>query len=204
MTAQEPYNPLAKENLGRSVAEALLQSAPMPLGELSKFDGAGIYALYYVGDLELYAPLAAQNKFNQFLAPIYVGKAVPPGTRKGGLGLSAPPKHALHKRLNDHAKSIEQATNLAISDFFVRILVVDDIWIPLGESLLIASFSPIWNNLVDGFGIHDPGSGRDKQKRSRWDAIHPGRAFAEKVAPPKELAEDVMNAVAAQLRDQFN
>ena len=83
-------------------------------------------------------------------------------------------------------------------------LVDDDIWIPLGEGLLIASFSPIWNNLVDGFGIHDPGSGRDKQKRSRWDAIHPGRAFAEKVAPPKELAEDVMNAVAAQLRDQFD
>ena len=31
-----------------------------------------------------------------------------------------------------------------------------------------------------------------------------GRAIAEKVAPPKELAEDVMNAVAAQLRDQFD
>jgi hypothetical protein len=89
----------------------------------------------------------------------------------------------MHKRLGDHAASIEQVENLDLKDFKCRFLVVDDIWIPLAESLLIEMFSPLWNSKLTGFGNHDPGSGRYKQKRSFWDTIHPGRRWAYKLQP---------------------
>ncbi len=40
-------------------------------------DGAGIYAIYYVGDFPSYAPVAERNHDGRFEAPIYVGKAIP-------------------------------------------------------------------------------------------------------------------------------
>ena len=93
---------------------------------------------------------------------IYVGKAVPDGARKGGQGDDVDPGTALFKRLTDHAKSIDAATNLKLEDFRCRFLSVDDIWIPLTESLLIERFKPVWNRILDGFGNHDPGKGRHR------------------------------------------
>ena len=49
-----PFNPLDKKNLGASVAEAMLGSPIHPLGGLSSFEGAGIYAIYYTGDFPAY------------------------------------------------------------------------------------------------------------------------------------------------------
>ena len=72
--------------------------------------------------------------------------------------------------------------NLNVEDFQCRYLVVDDIWIPLGESLLIRQFRPLWNVVIDGFGNHAPGSGRYNQQRSPWDVLHPGRGWAERLA----------------------
>jgi hypothetical protein len=161
------YNPLAKENLGRSVADALLELPCQPLKSEKRFVGAGIYAIYYTGDFKPYEKIRRRNQNDNFEQPIYVGKAVPPGSRKGNFGLDGDPGPALFKRLNEHAESINQAKNLKLSDFFRRALVVDDIWIPLGESLLIARYSPIWNKLNDGFGNHTPGKGRYQQLRSR-------------------------------------
>ena len=71
-----PYNPLDKRHLGEQVAEALLAQDVQPLPP-SRFIGAGVYALYYIGDFPAYAALADVNKNDQFLCPIYVGKAVP-------------------------------------------------------------------------------------------------------------------------------
>jgi hypothetical protein len=191
----KPYNPLDKMNLGGSVADAMLESAVQPLGGLESFDGAGIYAIYYTGDFEAYKPLAMKNKGGKFEVPIYVGKAVPPGARKGNFGLDAEPGPALYKRLQEHAESVNAAENLRIGDFFCRFLVVDDIWIPLGESLLIAKFAPIWNKLIDGFGNHDPGKGRYEGARPKWDTLHPGRGWANKCAArvetPKQIAEEI-------------
>lgn len=151
--------------------------------------GAGIYAIYYTGDFKVYQPIAGANRKNRFQQPIYVGKAVPPGARKGGFGLGIAPGNALFSRLREHAKSIE-ATNLKTADFFCRYLVADDIWIPLGESLLIERFQPLWNVLIEGFGIHAPGVGRKKQVRSKWDTLHPGRGLAADLPPnPKKAAE---------------
>lgn len=172
-----PFNPLDKRNLAESVARAMLQRPISPLPP-SPFIGAGIYAIYYTGKFSLYEKIAKKNRGGTFAQPIYVGKAVPAGTRKGGFGLGEEPGQALYKRLGDHAKSIADAENLDIRDFYCRFLAVDDIWIPLAESLLIERFEPLWNRVMDGFGNHNPGKGRYEQKISQWDSIHPGRSWA--------------------------
>ena len=48
------------------------------------------------------------------------------------------------------------------------------------EAALIRYYKPIWNTKIDGFGNHDPGSGRYNQAKSEWDTIHPGRPWADK------------------------
>lgn len=171
----EPYNPLAKLNLGRSVAEALLQVPVAPLASTGGLVGAGVYAIYYTGDFEPYGPIAAKNRDGAFTQPIYVGKAIPEGGRKGGLVYDAGRGAALRNRLRNHARSIDQVGNINLADFYFRSLVVDDIWIPLGENMLIHQYGPIWNLVLDGFGNNKPGKGRDGQILSLWDLLHPGR-----------------------------
>ena len=76
--------------------------------------------------------------------------------------------------MGDHVASIQAARNPDLADFGCRYLLVDDIWIPLGESLLIEKFKPVWNICVDGFGHHDQGKARRVQMKSAWDTLHPG------------------------------
>jgi Eco29kI-like restriction endonuclease len=175
--AGPPYNPLDKRNLAESVATALLKRPIGLLPPIESFDGAGIYAIYYAGDFRPYRSMAARNKSLNPSHPIYIGKAVPPGSRKGGFALGSTPGTALYRRLREHAQSIDEAQNLRLSDFCCRFLVSEDIWIPLGESLLIEEFRPIWNVLIEGFGIHQPGK-RRPQRTSKWDTLHPGRKLA--------------------------
>ncbi len=196
MRNEIPYNPLDKRNLGVSVADALLAKPVEPLPPSEAFIGAGIYAIYYTGDFPAYEKLIVRNQNQQFLAPIYVGKAVPAGARKGGFGLGINPGSVLYKRLTEHAESIKQANNLLLDHFFCRNLVVDDIWIPLGESLLIEMCAPTWNKLIDGFGNHDPGSGRYNQQRSPWDVIHPGRTWAERLQPNRKTSDQILAGIA--------
>jgi hypothetical protein len=187
--AHPPFNPLDKSNLGLSVAQALLARPVGPLPPPERFIGAGIYSIYYFGGLGCYESIARHNRDNKFGQPIYVGKAVPPGARKGGFGLGTMPGTALFDRLREHAKSIEQADNLDIQSFACRYLISDDIWIPLGESLTIERFRPVWNVLIDGFGNHAPGGGRQQQVKPRWDTIHPGRPWAQNL-PANPQTED--------------
>ncbi len=193
-----PFNPLDKRNLGESVTLALTRRPAIRMDRLRPFAGAGIYAIYYVGEFPAYRAIAECNRHGRMVAPIYVGKAVPKGARKGG-DLDAPPGNVLHKRLTDHVKSIEQAENLDIADFHCRYLVVDDIWIPLGESLLIARHAPLWNKIVDGFGNHDPGRGRHAGLRPRWDVLHPGRPWAARCRERDESADQIIREVINHL-----
>jgi len=48
-------------NLGRSVAEALLLSPVVPLAQIPDLIGAGVYAIYYTGGFEAYAPVAEKK-----------------------------------------------------------------------------------------------------------------------------------------------
>ena len=201
MREQKPYNPLEKVNLGSSVADALLSQESIPLVDLTAFHGAGIYAIYYKGDFSAYEKMAEINRTQGATVPIYVGKAIPEGGRKGGGVvpiLTPKPTKALFKRLNEHADSI-RSTNLSLNDFSCRYLVVDDIWIPLGESLLIARFSPLWNLLLDGFGNHDPGKGRYNGEVPKWDVLHPGRHWAERCRPRAMTAMQIEEETRAWL-----
>lgn len=189
---EQPFNPLDKKNLGISVADALLVKEAYLLPPPDAFVGAGIYAIYYRGNFPPYCRVSQANNGAAREMPIYVGKAVPAGARRGGLGLDISPGTVLHRRLCEHARSIEQAVNLEIDDFYCRYLVVDDIWIPLGESLLIEQFQPIWNCVIDGFGNHDPGSGRRRQQKSPWDVIHPGRLWADVLQPNSKSREAIL------------
>lgn len=192
-----PYNPLAKRHLAASVVSKLLNQQPQELPP-ERFVGAGIYLIYYTGDFEAYLPIAAANRNGLFRQPIYVGKAVPAGARKGGQGLDTPHGNALSKRLSEHAESIGQTKNLRLADFRCRWLVVDEVFIPLGESLLISHYRPLWNLVVEGFGNHAPGGGRGKGKKPTWDVIHPGRDWAAELDAAVNESE-----VVAMVRKHF-
>ena len=169
------YDPLDYENLTINLVRELMVRDPEPLPLQKRFEGSGVYALFYDGDFEPYRSLRSPNADRS----IYVGKAVPPGARKGGqdLDTSAP---KLHSRIGEHARSIDAASNLHIEDFRCRHLVVVPLWINMAERLLIERYQPCWNVCIEGFGLHDPGRGRREGERSWWDTLHTGRPWAEK------------------------
>jgi hypothetical protein len=191
-TSATPYNPLDKMNLGKSVAQALLGQAVVAMTAIEEIQGAGVYALYYTGPFSAYESVAIRNRNGEFGQPLYVGKAIPKGGRKGGITADTSKGTALRDRLRQHAASIEQAANLELGDFYYRCLVVDDIWIPLGENMLIETFRPVWNIVIDGFGNKDPGNRRATQHCSPWDVLHPGRLFAEKLADGGITSDDMV------------
>ena len=187
------YDPLDYDNLARSVVTALLESASTALPPTEKFSGSGVYALYYTGSLPYYSHISSSDLDK----PIYVGKAVPTGARKGSPGVDSESTTELYRRLHDHAKSIDQAENLDLVEFQARYLVVEQIWITLAERFLINYFRPLWNTVIDGFGNHDPGRGRSAMRRPRWDIVHPGRPWAAKLKGA-ETAEEVVQLIGTQ------
>lgn len=196
-----PYNPLSKESLGNSIMQALMSSEAVPITQLQRFTGAGIYALFYrsTAPFMQYERYAKKNR-KECRFPIYVGKAVQAGARKGMLLEDEDPGPVLYQRLSEHAESLKAAQNLSADDFMVRYLCLDNIWIPLGETLLISQFSPLWNVYVDGFGNHNPGAGRRNQLRSQWDMIHPGRAWAEQLKErDRDAMEKLLKSIPATL-----
>jgi len=196
VTKGKAYNPLDKINLAKSIETELLTSATGLLSAADQTAGAGVYVIYYTGTFPAYALLAEANRGGAFARPIYIGKAIPKGGRKGGLAKETTiTGRALGDRLKQHATSITEAENLDIADFHVRHLVVDDIWIPLGENMLIETFKPVWNRAIDGFGNKDPGARRATQFRSPWDVLHPGRQFARKLADSPVTTEFLLQRI---------
>jgi hypothetical protein len=207
--ASQPYNPLDRVELGKSVERALLSRPLEPLPPERKFSGAGLYAIYYSGPYEAYAPIAPPCR-EAGEVPIYVGRARPKGARQGvseGLDVTTTDP-VLYERLRQHARSIRQVEEygekmgqptVRLSDFACRYLVADDIWVPLGEALLIGHYRPLWNVVVDGFGNHAPGKGRSAQARSPWDELHPGRGWAFRLPPPKASKHDILRHIEKHL-----
>ncbi len=153
-----------------------------PVPPIEKFEGTGVYALYFIGKGSLYNQFHEINRL-EYRQPIYVGKAVPRRWRQGRECSSK--SNELYRRLCDHAKSIAQAENLYIEDFLCRFMILENEasnLIGTVEAALIRHYQPLWNCLIDGFGNHDPGRGRYNQEISEWDVLHPGREWARKCA----------------------
>lgn len=207
MTGKKPFDPLDQRNLAESVARAALEheGRSLTIEDTESVEGAGVYLIYYTGPFAAYAPLAAVNSPSNLNVPIYVGKAVHSGGRKGleDLDAGTPNGRPLRKRLREHAKSIQAAGNLDIDDFFYRHLTVDDTFVALGERGLISKFVPVWNALVDGFGNHVPGGKRGTSTRSRWDTLHPGRPWADDLAGRNETADQISDDALEYLRSRI-
>jgi hypothetical protein len=166
----------------------------------TQFIGAGVYALYYKGDYRLYSKIAKLNR-RDGVQPIYVGKAVPPGWRTGR-ALSSNTRD-LYGRLAQHARSIQQTSDLKAEHFHCRFMILSgaesDLVVPI-EAALIRQYKPLWNTVVDGFGNHDPGKGRYNQARSEWDILHPGRTWVARLTGESALLEDLVAKVKRSLK----
>ncbi len=160
------------------------------LNNLPKFDGAGVYALFlksteetcYAGNLPA-------------MHPIYIGKAVPSGSRQGKKNNTGA---ALRNRLQKHLRSIDQTENLDNGLFLCRFMILQgqatDI-ISAMESYLIRQYNPLWNSYIDGFGINAPGKGRYNQSPSEWDTLHPGRYYAKQLTGEPRDIELIMSKI---------
>lgn len=202
MPDYKPFNPLSYESLGASVADALIERDPVQMNQIPTFTGEGVYAIYYKGDFGPYAAITEANSDDKWFAPIYVGKADPPGGRKGGLPDTLSVAASLRNRLMKHGRTIASADNLNVDHFFCRFLLVNHLWLDLAENMMITRFAPIWNTLIDGFGNNDPGKGRYAQLVSRWDVLHPGRSWAVRCAPRQETVDTISREVADYLRSR--
>ncbi|MDH2408277.1 Eco29kI family restriction endonuclease [Streptomyces chitinivorans] len=143
--------------------------------------GSGVYALYYNGPHELYAPISSP----ECRIPIYVGQARPQGTRKAVVDNSEASVALWDRLVKDHKSSIEQVHDLEVEHFLVRYLVAIEAFVSLAERVMIRRYRPVWNSIVDGFGNHDPGKPRRKTgRRPPWDELHPGRWWSHPLNMP--------------------
>ncbi|HEX4119471.1 MAG TPA: Eco29kI family restriction endonuclease [Verrucomicrobiae bacterium] len=177
------YNPTDPDTFAEAIGNKLIVQDEQPLSgfESFRFYGSGLYALYYKGSFDAYAPI------RETATPIYVGKADPPK------GAKTPKEQGdkLWSRLKEHRDSIKEVEdycgkmgikgNLKLRDFAFRYLVTASGWQIAAEGHLIALFRPVWNketSVVQGIGKHGDASETRANERSRWDTLHPGRDWA--------------------------
>ncbi len=188
----KPYNPLDYRNLAQNVVRALLERTDSEIPPQEPFVGSGVYALYYTGPLPYYAFLASED----LGTPIYVGKAVPSGSRKGSYTEVPKVDGSLYRRLCEHAKSIDQAENLRLEEFRCRFLVVETVWITLAERFLINHFKPVWNTVIDGFGNLVPGRGASRTTVGKCSRRRGKRSRDHRVAHYKRLSQATRSSTA--------
>jgi Eco29kI restriction endonuclease len=185
----DPSNP---KIVGRFIALAMVAQERLPLANIDKFYGSGVYAIYYRGRHPLY------NALSKSETPIYVGQASPNVANartptEQGAKLSA--------RLLEHSKNIQRASaSLDLNDFDYRTLVIQSGWETAAEDYLIHLFRPIWNsetNLVYGLGKHGDDAKTRANKRSPWDTIHPGRPWAGKSEQDAKSPQTISDEVVA-------
>ncbi|MEL7038847.1 MAG: Eco29kI family restriction endonuclease [Cyanobacteria bacterium J06592_8] len=155
----------------------------------------GVYILYYQGAYPLYTCISQANS-NFCCLPLYVGKAVAGGRRMGKTVGKVP---NIYSRLREHCKSIEQGEGIEVSEFKFKVVAMEIDLVSWGEGVMIRHFQPIWNQVIDGFGNHDPGRGRYQQKRSVWDTIHPGRTWADRLVDLDSFEDQMISTQVEKL-----
>ncbi len=188
------FDPTDPRVVGRFVALAMVAQPTTALADLGQFYGSGVYAIYYRGDFEPYAPIRDTE------TPIYVGQAAPDNPRAR---TPLEQGNKLSSRLGEHCRNIKKSENLRIEDFVCRSLVVQSGFETAAEDYLIHLFEPIWNseiNLVYGLGKHGDKATTRGNSRSPWDTLHPGRKWAA-----DELLEDArsLEQIDADLAKHF-
>lgn len=167
----------------------------------SKFSGAGVYALYYTGNYDIYAKYSVLNRL-AYNYPIYVGKAVPMGWRQSRISDNVNNfSKVLFNRISEHASNIVKV-GLDLSDFMVRFVIFEgecSDMISSVEAGLIKFHRPLWNVALDGFGNHTPGKGRFMQAKSDWDVVHPGRIWADKCTGRSKPKDRIISNIEKHL-----
>jgi hypothetical protein len=195
------FDPADPDTAGRLVALALIAQDRVPLGRVARTYGSGVYAIYYCGDHPLYAPVSGTE------TPVYVGKADPDNPNARTPREQGP---RLFGRLKDHRRMIETVGAYAereamphplrLDDFEARRLVCATNAQLVAERHLIAMFRPIWNNEIGicwGISKHGDAATTRANKRSPWDVMHPGRAWAmAESLDDKATPEDIERRIA--------
>lgn len=177
------FDPADPKIVGRMVSIALLAQPLVPLADVRLAYGSGVYAIYYRGDHPLYSGISGSE------TPIYVGKADPV---KGDASTTREQGAKLTARLLEHAGTIETAEGysdqlpaglspIRLADFQCRRLVCATNAQLVAEKHLIQTFWPLWNSDTKacwGMSKHGDSAGTRANKRSPWDVVHPGRAWA--------------------------
>lgn len=167
------------------------------------FFGTGVYALYYTGDHSLYQKYAELNRLS-YNYPIYVGKAVPKGWRQSRVSDTGTlSSKELYNRIKEHSRSISVGLGLSVEHFSCRFVIFESEgsdMISTIEAALIKLNRPLWNTALDGFGNHDPGSGRYEQAKSDWDVIHTGRKWAEKCKGKPKAEASIISGIENHLK----
>lgn len=206
LTSFDPSDP---KTVGRMVSLALLAQPIVPLGAVKPAYGSGVYAIYYMGDHPLY------RRISRTETPIYVGKADP---SNGDASTSREQGPRLTGRLIEHAGTIATAekyaleNNLApglsaihLADFKCRRLVCATNAQLVAERHLIRMFWPVWNSDTKacwGMSKHGDAASTRRNKRSPWDVVHPGRAWAlDEQLENNATAEEVALRIDAILNE---
>ena len=181
------FNPSDPAVVGPFIGLALLAQPRQPLAEIGRFYGSGVYAIYYRGGFDAYAPLKGAEH------PIYVGKA-DPRDHKADSPQAQGTK--LSDRLLEHARNIGKAqSTLRLEDFDCRFLVITSGWQGSAENFLIRLYDPIWNNetgICHGLGKHGDSDDTRANKRSPWDTMHPGRTWAAEAKAGDQFPESLI------------
>lgn len=188
----EVFDPSDPVSIGKLIAKTLLERTRISMVDIHRFYGSGVYAIYYIGDFDPYSAISNSDM------PVYVGKVDPKIPNA-----STPQEQGdklWHRLVKDHAKNIDKAKNLEISDFECRYLVVKSAWQNTAETYLIDRFQPVWNSEVKicyGFGKHGDSSKTRDNTRSPWDTLHPGREWAADAKPHEKTARDLVREIKA-------
>lgn len=188
------FDPLSTERITNTICEMFERQPLVSMAkEIPRFEGAGLYAIYYLGNSDPYKALA------NLQVPVYVGQSLSnnssTGKKKDGL-------FPVCDRLRKHRVSIIDG-GLLVDEFRFRALLMPDVHTNLGEKGLIRGYKPVWNSILTGFGSNEQGSATRKSKKSKWDTVHSGRrrTHGGVVHEVDELTSAVITRITEQAKE---